>query len=937
MHFHLLGPLLARDEGGEVALGTPQQQLVLAALLLAPGPLTVDQLVHIVWDHEPPKTAVATIRTYLSRLRIALSDDVLISAGSNYHCAGDLDLAAFSDLVARSRAEAPDQARLLLGQALDLWRGEPLAGLPGAWAEAERVRLAELRLAALSARLEADLELGRHQEIVGELTSLCAAHPTREHLRGLLMRALFRAGRQAEALAVYAETSELLSEEFGVDPSRELTRIFDEIVAGTATAAPQPVAVPVPRQLPPDLVDFTGRGREVASLVDRLAEDPAEAVLISAVSGLGGVGKTTLAVHVAHRVASAFPDGQLFLDLRGAGDDPMRPEAALHTFLMALGQRDVPEALEELAASFRTALAGRRVLVVLDNAATADQIRPLLPGTKGCAVLVTSRARIGVLGGAVHLDLDVAEPQDALRLLEAIVGAERISAERAAALDLVSACGFLPLAVRIAGARLAARPGWSVAHLRDRLADEQRRLAELRVGSLAMEACFALGYEQVSPELARAFRLLAVPDAGDLHLAMAARLLGLPEPEAEELCETLVDLSLLESMVPGRYRLHDLLKVFARGREEAQGVRQAAAERLWRFLVASVVNAYRLHNPGDSLPDRMAIAAADGASFADAAEGVAWIDDTVLLTVIQRIRQEDSDLYQVAQLAEMIISMASPSRTIRDGLDLLIEQAQRRDERAAEGLARVLRACRFTTGTETARRDAHRAMELGAASGDRYLEASALAGLAFLVESRDGDNAGALDLYERARVITRELGFQEDEATLLGNLAMVHLRLGDVGAAASAAKAGYAIKAELHGGVPEPRTRYKLGVTLAAAGEYGEALEVLDGAWREFAQMGWLEWAGMALVRIAEAHLRAGAPERALSSAERGLANLVECGDDWGRGMALMTMGQALFALERPERAEHCLSEAVTVFDHLGLAEAETARQLLKTGCGTLA
>lgn len=929
MRFHLLGPLLARSDGGEIALGTPQQQLVLAALLLAPGPLTVDQLVHIVWDHEPPKTATATIHTYLSRLRISLGDDVLIRSGSGHHYAGDLDLTTFSDLVARSRNASPDRARHLLGQALGLWRGEPLAGLPGAWAETERARLAEHQLAALSARLEADLELGRHLEIVGELTSLCAAHPTREHLRGLMMRALFRAGRQAEALAVYAETRELLSEEFGVDPSRELTQIFDEIVAGTAGAAARPVTVPVPRQLPADLTDFTGRGREVASLVDQLTGGQADAVVISAVSGLGGVGKTALAVHVAHQVAAAFPDGQLFLDLRGAGDDPMRPEAALHTFLLALGHRDVPEALEELAASFRTALAGRRVLVVLDNAATADQIRPLLPGTKGCAVLVTSRARVAVLGGAVHLDLDVAEPQDALRLLEVIVGAERISAERAAALDLVSACGFLPLAVRIAGARLAARPGWSVAHLRDRLTDEQRRLAELRVGDLAMEACFALGYEQVSPELARAFRLLAVPDAGNLHLAMAARLLDLPEREAEELCETLVDLSLLESAAPGRYRLHDLLKVFARGRDEAQEVRLAAAERLWHFLVASVINAYRLHNPGDSLPDRMAIAAADGLSFTGAAEGVEWIDDTVLLTVIQRIRQQESDLYQVAQLTEMIISMASPSRTIRDGLDLLIEQAHHRGEPAAEGLARVLRACRFTTDTETARHDTRRAVELGAASGDRYLEASALAALAFQAESRDGDNKGALALYERARVITRELGFQEDEATLLGNIAMVHLRLGDVSAAASAAKAGYAIKAKLHGGVPEPRTRYKLGVTLAAAGEYGEALELLNDAWREFAQMGWLEWTGMALVRIAEAHLGAGSPERALSSAERGLANLVECADDWGRGMALMAMGQALFALDRPSRAEHCLTEAVTVFDRLGLAEAETARQLL--------
>ncbi|MET9888537.1 BTAD domain-containing putative transcriptional regulator, partial [Streptomyces sp. NPDC006430] len=402
--FAVLGPIRAWRGSEALPSGTPQQRALLAVLLLRHGrTATAPELIDAIWGEDPPQQALATIRTYASRLRKVLAPGTLITESGGYAIhtpTGTLDLGVARSLAAdaeKARA-AGDRAlaRTLLARALDLWDGEPLAGVPGPHAETERTRLAEWRLQLLEARLDLDLEVGHHAEAVSELTALTAAHPLRERLRELLMLALYRSGRQAEALAVYADTRRLLADELGVDPRPELASLQQRILNADAELAcaedPAPAAAPVhvrPAQLPATVPDFTGRTTFVNELGEILAGAEGQVMAVSALAGIGGVGKTTLAVHVAHAARPHFPDGQLYVDLQGTEPRPAEPVAVLGSFLRALGTPDtaIPDTAAERAALYRSTLDGRRVLVLLDNARDAAQVRPLLPGTAGCAAL----------------------------------------------------------------------------------------------------------------------------------------------------------------------------------------------------------------------------------------------------------------------------------------------------------------------------------------------------------------------------------------------------------------------------------------------------------------------------------------------------------------------------------------------------------------------
>ncbi|MET9887577.1 BTAD domain-containing putative transcriptional regulator, partial [Streptomyces sp. NPDC006430] len=405
LRFAVLGPVRAWRGAEALPTGTPQQRALLAALLLRDGrTATMPELIDAMWGEAPPPQALAVTRTYASRLRKVLPASYLVSESGGYALRlppGSLDLD-----VARSLAADAEKARAagdralactFLARALDLWDGEPLAGVPGPHAETERTRLAEWRLQLLEARLDLDLEVGHHAEAVSELTALTAAHPLRERLRELLMLALYRSGRQAEALAVYADTRRLLADELGVEPRPELAALQQRILNADAELAhaeePGPAAAPVrvrPAQLPATVPDFTGASsfvEELGTILSAGAED--QVMAISALAGIGGIGKTTLAVHVAHAARSHFPDGQLYVDLHGTGVHPAEPEAVLGDFLHTLGVRaaDLPDSLQARSALYRSLLDGRRVLVLLDNARDAAQVRPLLPGTAGCAAL----------------------------------------------------------------------------------------------------------------------------------------------------------------------------------------------------------------------------------------------------------------------------------------------------------------------------------------------------------------------------------------------------------------------------------------------------------------------------------------------------------------------------------------------------------------------
>ncbi|MCT2594742.1 AfsR/SARP family transcriptional regulator, partial [Streptomyces sp. N2-109] len=427
LRFTVLGPVRASRGDNALSTGSPQQQALLAALLLRGGhTATAEELIDALWGEEPPEQAKATLRTYASRIRKALAPDadLLVSESGGYAIrttrAGavlDADVANSLATDAEKCAAAGDRprARELYDRALRQWEGEPLANVPGPYAETQRVRLEEWRLQLLEHRLDLDLEAGAHAEAVSELTALTAAHPLRERLRELLMLALYRSGRQAEALAVYADTRRLLADELGVDPRSELSELQQRILeaddelslSADAPARGGSTDALRPAQLPATVADFTGRTGFVTELGEQLAAAEGTVMAVSAVAGIGGVGKTTLAVHVAHAARAHFPDGQLYVDLQGAGPAAAEPEAVLGAFLRSLGTPDavIPDGVQERAALYRSLLAGRRVLALLDNARDAAQVRPLLPGTPGCAALVTSRARMVDLAGAHLVDL----------------------------------------------------------------------------------------------------------------------------------------------------------------------------------------------------------------------------------------------------------------------------------------------------------------------------------------------------------------------------------------------------------------------------------------------------------------------------------------------------------------------------------------------------
>jgi DNA-binding SARP family transcriptional activator len=616
MEFGLLGPLVVRRGTVPVPVASRKQRVVLAALLLRAGrPVTMDDLAEALWGCEPPPSARATIQNYVMRLRRILAcpgpaviltqpDGYLISAG-----AGDLDVSRFERLLAEARAAARKQsweaAAARAGEALALWRGEPLAeGGSEFLALREGPWLAEMRLQAVEARIEAELHLGLEAEVVAELRHLVVAHPLRERLHAQLMLALHRCGRRAEALAAYQDARRVLVRQLGAEPGNELRELHQRMLSDDPAldvpgdpgqaATPTSARPAMPRELPGAAASFVGRTAELAALtrlLERGGGAAPGAVVISVIGGTAGVGKTALAVQWAHSVAGRFPDGQLYVNLRGY--DPGQPvlaSAALAGFLRALGVpgRDIPVAEDERAARYRSLLAGRRVLVVLDNAASEEQARPLLPGARGCAAVVTSRDALAGLvarDGALRLELDLLPPGDAVGLLRALIGA-RVDAEPEPAAALAAQCARLPLALRLAAQLGQARPAASLAGLAGELADQQRRLDLLDAGGdprTAVRAVLSWSYRHLDAATASGFRLLGLHPGPDLDLRAAAALTGLAPGQAARLLGRLAQAHLIQPARPGRYGMHDLLRAYATEQatcQDSERERRAALTRL---------------------------------------------------------------------------------------------------------------------------------------------------------------------------------------------------------------------------------------------------------------------------------------------------------------------------------------------------------------------
>lgn len=958
LRFAVLGPVRAWRGEQRLSTGSPQQRALLAALLLRAGrTATAAELIDALWGEAPPSQALAAIRTYASRLRKVLGEGVLRSEAGGYalHTA-ELDLRRAQELVAdadRAR-EAGDlcHARHVSNEALALWDGEPLAQVPGPHADNERARLAEWRLQILESRFPMDLEQGCHAEAVSELTSLTAAHPLRERLRELLMLALYRSGRQAEALAVYADTRQLLAEELGVDPRPELARLQQRILAAdeelARPSAPQQTAGPAPvrpAQLPATVADFTGRDSFVKELGDTLGSTEGRVMAVSAVAGIGGVGKTTLAVHVAHAARAAFPDGQLYVDLQGAGARPTDPETVLGAFLRALGTPEsaLPDSLDERAALYRSTLDGRRVLVLLDNAKDPAQVRPLLPGTDGCAALVTSRARMVGLAGAHLVDLDVMAPEEALDLFTRIVGAERVAAEREASLDVVAACGFLPLAIRIAASRLAARRTWTVSVLASKLADERRRLDELQAGDLAVGATFELGYSQLEPVQARAFRLLGLVEGPDISLRAAAALLDLGPREAEDLLESLVDTSLLESAAPGRYRYHDLVRLHARAcaerDEQPAELRVRALRRLLDFYLATAAGVYAIERPGDRLVDHIAATGTAGLEFADSHTAQDWLY-TEAASLLSAARQGTEGAVflpgavDLLWVAKDLSESGANARQYRDVVRAAVAAARRLGLRAVEHRAVMVLVDADHSGgrLDDVQAGASRILAEGAAGTPVHPLVAGWAHNALgIIGVYRGDHAAGEEHLGHAIEQFRALDDRPGEASALCNLSRIHLATGRTDSAITLAGQGTDIYDATGHSMRGANGRYALGLALTEAGRPQEAAARLQEALGMFRENRQRLWEGMTLCRLAEAGLVSGEAARAAADAESALSVLSGVGGEWRRAQVLTVLGRALAVIGQSGRAQVCWEEAERVYRELDPPEADRVLALSRT------
>ncbi|MFD5825359.1 BTAD domain-containing putative transcriptional regulator [Lentzea sp. NPDC060358] len=835
MEFRVLGPVECRaDDGARLGLGPPQQRAVLALLLAQPGRvLPADRLISALWDDAPPRTALKNLQVYVYQLRKVVGSRLRSRPPGYLMDVGpaELDLTRFTGLLDVARRErAPQRYR----EALALWRGPALADLAAAGLLRGVVaRLEELRLAARVECAAAELELGRHAEVVADLAEWVREHPLDERLRELQMLALLRAGRPAEALAAFRECRRVLLDELGVEPGESLRRVQAEVLRA------KPVGAAAIRQLPPDVAGFTGRARELGLVRARLRGD---GVAVCVISGPAGSGRSALAVRAAHESASGFPDGLLRADLSDGASGRV-----LSRFLRALGERPG----DEEAVRYRSATASRRLLVVLTNVATAAQVRRLLPTGPGSAVLITSRRPLASLSGAAHVRLGGLPVEEAVRLL----GTD--SAE------LVRWCGGLPLALRLAGALLAHDPRWTAPRLAARLAEQTRR-AGPEQGDVAVRAAFEVSCSALGPAAARVLRLLGLVDGPDFAVAAVRALTDVPD--VGDLLAELVAARLVEEPVPGRFALHDLLRVLARERcrrSESPDERSMALERLHKHYLEALAG----H------------------------QGDLWLE------------QERDTLVAAAH-------QASPPAAIAfaEGLSPYF---RRRSEVAGwtELNALALEAAR-TLGD--VRAEAAALQELGAACerGFRFSEA-------------EGHWTAALGL-------ARALHDRRLEAVTLNNLGIVHWRRRHLPAAVTALEASLAVREELGDARGAAYVRTNLGLVHAALDDFLSALACYEKTLTMFRACGDRSGELHALVNAADAHRRLGSLDTALELADEAVALARSVGDRQVEAGALLDRGIVHDLAGRAAQARASYGEAVELSRRIGFrwGESEASRRL---------
>lgn len=961
MQLRILGPLELVASRRSFKIGGPREHIVLATLALrADRVVSVDQLVNAVWDGSPPSTARGQIQGCISGLRKLLGDagqpDGIQTRPTGYLLTlpeAALDSQTFTRLVSSARALAStgdgEQAAAMLREALDLWRGPALDGIQSDVVQRGAAVLEDARLAAIEERTRLDLELGRHVDVTTELRALIDEAPLRERFYGFLMLALYRSGRQVDALEVFRQARDTLIAELGIEPCQELRDLqlavlsndpsLDLAAAGAGSVARADPPASSPNQLPSSIADFTGREGHLARIRDILTADqrsdsPRYAVPIIAIAGPGGVGKSTLAVRAAHELSEAFPDGQLYVDHQSASGEN-RICTLLARLLHALGVPDsaIPDDRAERTQMYRSRLAGKRVLLVLDDVADEDDVLPLLPGSPTCALLATSRTRLAGLPGAHWIDIDAFDRETSLALLTKLVGAARVQAEPDAAAQVIAYCGGLPLALRIAGARLAARPQWRIADLARRLKDEVNRLDELSYRGLELRSSMNLGFWALSEGAKRLFCLLALPEAPTLPGWVAAVLLETGLGQAERLAEVLVDAQLLEPVhnpdgMAG-YRFHDLVRVYARERlteTTTDAERHDALSRVLGAWLALAETAHRKEYGGDytilhgsaprwSLPDGV-----DGDLLSDP---MSWLD-TERAGLVAAVRQAaeagmDELCWDLALTAVSLFEVKGHVDDWQETTELAYEVCLLAGNRT--GCAAMLYSLGTLHVAQKRTYDAERAFDdaftIFQSEGNTHGQALVLRNSA-LVDRMLGNYDAMWTKYLDALAKMRTVGDLIGQANILRSMAKFRMDEGDLDEAQQmlgealelCQSAGY-----LRG---EAQVISRFGELHMRTGQTARARQALNEVLKTVRRIGDRVGEAHALYGLGIVRTREGKLDSAQTTLANALATAVQAGDRAIEGQARYALGE--IALARGETAASAvhLTRAQQTFGELG-------------------
>jgi DNA-binding SARP family transcriptional activator/predicted negative regulator of RcsB-dependent stress response len=956
--FRILGPLEITAGPERLDLGGPRQEIVVATLLLSANRLvTIDRLLEAMYGEDLPPTCRSQAQISISTLRRLFAshgtDDIIATHAHGYimnvEC-GRLDSQRFEDLVAAGRADRDagqlHKAVASYRDALRLWRGPALEGMDSQVVRAAAGRLDEQRITTNEDRIKLELDLGRHQELVGELAELVEENPLRERLRGQLMLALYRCDRVPEALQVYRQARQTMIDELGIEPSERLQQLEQAILTTDPALVPavEPVTIqPVkqtPSLLPTDIADFTGRTEHVEQIWQHLTQTAAEGargtVPVAVIVGRGGVGKSTIAVHASHGMADRFPDGQLFADLHAGAAHPTGPARVLERFLRVLGVpgAQMPDGLEERAEMYRNLLADRRVLVVLDDASSESQVSPLLPGSGAAAVMVTSRSRLAGLAGAVHVEVSVFDADKSLELLASIVGITRVQEQPREAAAVAKLCGHLPLALRIAGARLSARPHWSIRQLLEHLTDETRRLDELQHGDMGVRPSISITYESASSAARRLFRRLALLELPVFSGWLSAALLDQPLASTQELLDDLVAAQLIETDrsgagMHGRYRFHELIRVFARERlaaEEPAAERKAALERALGALLYAAEEAHCRYYGGDyvrlhsealrwPLPGPLMVQLVS--------DPLSWYERE-RAALVSGVRQAaQAGLVELCWGLALIAVTLFESRTYlddwRETNDTALEATRKAHD--VRGEAAML----YATGSlhmaqqrfEPARRELAAAARLFAEVGDDQgigLVTCHIASIDRVAGRLDDAKKG----YEQVMAIFRRTGDQMAAAYVLHSLAQVKLELREFDDAMEMLSDALRLSRATQCSRVEAQVLHRMGEAYLRTGELPRAVDAFHLALARIRDLGDPVGEAYVLWGVGVAKTRLGELDRAGSALQRSLDLAGSAGERLAEARALLGLSELALIREDPRRAVALGERASGVFREIG-------------------